>query len=239
MLTLWVAPLGSAARPVISNGKVTEEARRKEEESAKEKKRMRRRLRREEERGKKQAAQADRNARALSDSDESEDEESEDEAEALVLDDDGWQDTDDASTVDDLADTLARQFAEVQIRPGKKAETFATPARAAKPSLASGKKARQEPALEATPIRRKPEYEDSARPTPKQAFKTPLREMTKAPQSWETLINTPADARTGGKAKTPKVGMTPKGAERGEENSVPVQGADRALRYLTPRPCHK
>jgi hypothetical protein len=235
-----VAPLGSAARPVISNGKVTEEARRKEEETAKEKKRMRRRLRREEERGKKQAVQDDRNARALlSDSeDESEEEESEDEAEALVIDEE-WQDTDGTDTVDDLADTLARQFAEVQIRSAKKVESFVTPSRATKPSLASGKKAKQEPAVEATP-RRTLEQEDNSRLTPKQPFKTPLREMTKAPQSWDTLINTPAGARTGGKAKaTPRVGMTPKGAERGEENSVPVQGADRALRYLTPRPCHK
>jgi hypothetical protein len=234
--------LGSAARPVITNGKVTEEARRKEEETAREKKRMRRRLRREEEREKKQAEQNDRNARALDDSDEDgsedEEEESEDEAEALVVDEDGWQDTD-GSTVDDLADTLARQFADVQIR---SAETSVTPSRPGKTSLASGKRDKHE-APDVTPMRRRPTENEQGnpRPTPKQTFKTPLREMTKpVPQSWETLISTPG-VKTGGKGKaTPKVGMTPsRTGERGEENSVPVQGADRALRYLTPRPCHK
>lgn len=190
---------------------------------------MRRRLKREEERERKQAAQEDRNARALdSDSDESE-EESEDEEEAP----DEWLDTDGTETVDDTADTLAREFASVRIREN----AVGTPAPGRKAIPASGKKARLESTVESTPLRRKTD-DDGSRPTPKTAFKTPLREMTKAPQSWETLINTPS-ARPGGKARTPKVGMTPKGVERGEENSVPVQGADRALRYLTPRPCHK
>jgi hypothetical protein len=86
-----------------------------------------------------------------------------------------------------------------------------------------------------------------SRPTPKQsANKTPQQAISRPkPQSWDALVNTPAGkAGGGGKTKaTPRAGMTPgryaANADRGEENSIPVQGAERALRYLNPRPCHK
>ncbi|KAJ9113611.1 hypothetical protein QFC22_005919 [Naganishia vaughanmartiniae] len=92
-----------------------------------------------------------------------------------------------------------------------------------------------------------------SRPTPKQPNKTPQQAIPRPkPQTWEALVNTPSGkpgGGGGGKGKqTPRaaIGMTPKtpgryaaNADRGEENSIPVQGAERALRYLNPRPCHK
>jgi hypothetical protein len=63
-----------------------------------------------------------------------------------------------------------------------------------------------------------------------------------APQSWDALVATPG--KTGGakiKGTPNRMGMTPARTPGGvgADDSVPVQGGDRALRYLTPRPCHK
>lgn len=195
---------------MISNGKPTEEARLKEEESARDKKKMRRRLKRQEERERKESA-------AALDS-----EDSEDGSEGHA--DDAWADTD-GSTVDET-DALVKQFAGVGIRSKE------TPVRG------SGKNGtRYADGLE-TPGKR---TVDEPRQTPR-AFKTPLREMTKAaPQSWDALVGTPA-SRTGKAKGTPKVGMTPgrtPGGNAAGDDTVPVPGGDRALRYLTPRPCHK
>lgn len=127
--------------------------------------------------------------------------------------DDAWADTD-GSTVDDT-DALVRQFAGVGIRSG---ETLS--------------RSRMTDAAE-TPVRRTEESAMTAK-----AFKTPLREKP-APQSWDALVSTPGKGKVKG---TPRAtpARTPGGAGVGVgDDSVPVQGGDRALRYLTPRPCHK
>jgi hypothetical protein len=198
---------GSAARPVISNGKPTPEARLKEEESARDKKRMRRRLKRQEERESRESAALD-----LSDSESEEEEEEE-----------AW-DTETDGSAADVEEALVKQFEGVGIR----SRDTETPTRV---KNGNGKTAE-------TPARRLAEETKTPR------GKTPLREMSKpAPQSWDTLVATPAKVG-GAKIKgTPnRIGMTPArtpGAGAAVDDSVPVQGGDRALRYLTPRPCHK
>lgn len=201
---------------MISNGKPTPEARLKEEKSARDKKRMRRRLKRQEER------EARESAVAVDDSEESESEEEEEEAE------EGWDTETDGSMVD-VEDALVKQFESVGIR--SRVKDSGTPVRAMK----NGKSTE-------TPARRVTEETK----THKGFMKTPLRESSKpTPQSWDALVATPSGKTSGGGAKvkgTPRMtpARTPGGAGSGAaDDTVPVQGGDRALRYLTPRPCHK
>ncbi|KAJ9096795.1 hypothetical protein QFC21_005066 [Naganishia friedmannii] len=294
------APLGGAGRPVMVNGRRTEEARLQEIESARDKKRMRRRLRRQEERERRSAEENERNDKALQNSDDDHDGEedgTDDEPVPFELpeatDDDLWQDTDGSvadidgdGDRDDPADILARQFAGVRIRnpqeqrmmamangdvsssslvtPSKPPQqarsgaTTATKARVAQDD-AQGKSTRKTPATRKVETESDSSSDDEdrpiSRPTPRQSAtnKTPQPPLPRPkPQSWDALLNTPAGKSVGGGAgktkQTPRpgVGMMPKtpgryaaNADRGEENSIPVQGAERALRYLNPRPCHK